>query len=262
MINFKIIPERQRIALLRDGHPCRLLGPGIVFMLKLHGRRFLPISIGDCCELMPSGQARFCDAHLPVELLGPTKSNILQVTGFHSNTIFVAGEDAGVLSDAPLPTKKAIPHYTKKGFWIGLPVVLFFAVITWMGVFYAANQIFTERIVYQRGVLTTGTVEEKILYHQIEEGEQAHYVTYKFLTPTNLTIYNKIRIEPIVWNHLKDHGPIAIRYVPDKPEMNLPDGWHMINFYCWAGGVALVGALFFSVVLIGMLIKKLSGGYA
>jgi hypothetical protein len=158
-------------------------------------------------------------------------------------------------------TQKAMPRYTRQSFWIGLPVVLFFAVISWMGVRYAADQISTERIVYQRGVLITGTVEEKINYRQREAGEQTHYIAYKFQIPADLTVRNTIRIEPIMWDHLQNNGPIAIRYVQDKPELNLPDGWHMENFYYWAGGIALFGALFFTIVLIGMLIKKLSCGY-
>jgi hypothetical protein len=168
---------------------------------------------------------------------------------------------ASWIEGKPVLTQKAIPHYTRQSFWIGLPVVLFFAVISWMGVRYAAGQISTERIVYQRGVLITGTVDEKINYRQTEVGEQTHYVTYTFRIPADLTVRNKIRIEPMMWDHLKENGPIAIRYVPDRPELNLPDGWHMENFYYWAGGIALVGALFFTVVLIGMLIKKFSGGY-
>ena len=158
-------------------------------------------------------------------------------------------------------SEKAIPRYTKQGFWIGLPVVLFFAGISWTGFWYAADQIITERMVYQSGKQIIGTVVKKILFHQTKNGEQVHYIAYKFRTPANVTVSNKIRIEFVVWNSLRENGPIAIRYVPNRPELNLPDGWHMQTFYYWAGGVALAGGLLFSTIFFGMLIKKHFGGY-
>ncbi len=262
MISLKVISKRQRLAERREGSFCRLLGPGIVF-LNLPGRQYTPVSIGDHCLLVTSGQARFCEALLPVELQGSAKSTMLFVTGFRHNTILVAAErvEASRVAGEPAPTQKAAPRFTRRGFWIGLPAILFFAIISWMGVWYAADQILTERTVYLHGVLTTGTVAEKIYLVQTKEGEQEHYVTYTFHTPANGMVFNTIRIDPTVWNHLTQNGPIAIRYVPDKPELNLPDGWHMENFYYLAGGAAAAGAVLFSIALIGMLIKKLSGGY-
>ncbi len=101
MIGLKVIPDRQRIALLRDGHPCRLLGPGIVFVLKLPGSHGWPISIGDRGNLVTLGEARFGEALLPVELCGPaTSSSTVQVVGFRENTILVA--DCGSGSFDPL----------------------------------------------------------------------------------------------------------------------------------------------------------------
>lgn len=160
-----------------------------------------------------------------------------------------------------MSTQRAERRYTRWSFRIGLPVILFFAAVSWTGVWYAADQIMTERAVYQRGVVIAGTVVEKIFLRNTDAGEQAHYVAYQFGPPAGATISNKIRIESAAWHRLREKGPIAIRYVPDKPELNLPDGWHMQDFYYLVGGITLAGALFFSVVLVGMLVKKLSGGY-
>lgn len=263
MISIRIVPERQRFALLRDDGFSRLLGPGVVFTLRLPGRRYVLLSIGDSCQLTAHDQGRFGEELLPVELIGPSTSSAARVTGFRSDAILVAGEDSeapGIENEAA-PTRRAALRYTRRAFWVGLPVILLFAVVTWLGALYAADQILTEQKVYQRGVLVAGTVEEKILYRQTDAGEQAHYVVYNFRAPADFTIRNKIRIESAAWHQLKENGPIAIRYVPNKPELNLPDGWHMQNFYCLAGGIALAGALFFTVVLVGMVIKKISGGY-
>jgi hypothetical protein len=94
-----------------------------------------------------------------------------------------------------------------------------------------------------------------------DSSEQEYYIAYSFRAPAGPTVRKEIRVGPELWDHLKDNGPISIRYVPDKPVLSLPDGWHMTEFYYWAGGVSLAGALFFSTVLIGMLVKKFSGGY-
>jgi hypothetical protein len=93
VISLKIIPDRQRLALLREGRPCRLLGPGIVVVLRLPGRQIEPISIGDRGLLVAPGRARFGYVFLPVELRGEAPSTMVQVIGFRDNTVLV--EDCG-----------------------------------------------------------------------------------------------------------------------------------------------------------------------
>lgn len=264
MINVKVIPDDQRLAVLRDGRAYRLVGPGIVFVLNWPGTRYCPIFIGDRGQLVTVDRAQFGDTRLPVVLRGAGTSSTVHVVGFHDNSIVVAGDDeTSRIVGKPVSEEEATPQrYTAVGFWIGLPLVLLLAVVSWMGVRYASDQIHTERAVYERGLLTTGTVVQKILYHQTRTGEQTHYITYAFQTPAGATIRNEeIRVEPDVWNGLRENGPIAIRYVPEQPELNLPDGWHMTDFYYLVGGIALAGALLFSVVTVGMLVKKRSGGY-
>jgi hypothetical protein len=52
VISFRVIPESQRLAVLRDAVARRLVGPGIVVVLKWPGRRYFPISIGDYGQRM------------------------------------------------------------------------------------------------------------------------------------------------------------------------------------------------------------------
>jgi hypothetical protein len=153
------------------------------------------------------------------------------------------------------------PRYSARAFWIGLPVVALLAAACWMGAMHAEDRVITERAVYERGVLTTGTVVKKTLYHRTYQGEQTHYITYSFRTPEGSTFRKEIRIESHVWNTLREGGPLTIRYVPDRPSQNLPDGWHMTSYFYLVGGMAFGGALLFSVIAAGMLIKKLTGGY-
>jgi hypothetical protein len=267
MIDFRVISDHQRLALLRDGRGCRLVGPGVILAMKWPGRRHFLISRGDCGPLVTKDQAQFGDARLPVERQGCSTSGTVQIIDFRKNVIVVAPgpEEAGPSRAAThrVAVRKAAPvRYSPLAFWIGLPLVLCFAVVCWLGVWYAADQIHTERVVYARGVSIAGTVVEKIQYFQTMLDEQTHYITYVFQIPSGATVCReKIRVEPAVWNSLRPSGPISIRYVPDAPELNLPDGWHMTRFYCLAGGIALTGALLFSVVTVGMLVKKLSGGY-
>jgi hypothetical protein len=262
LIAFKVIADDQRLAVLRPGRTCRLVGPGIVLVVKRHGTRHWPISIGDGGQLVTPDQARFGDAVLPVERQGTKPSGAVRVIGFHGHRVVVGEAEASAGNFGPAsPPKAAPPRYTPLGFWIGLPLVLLLAAVCWKGFLYAADQIHTERVVYARGVLITGTVVKKIRYHQTSPGEQTHYIVYAFRAPQGIPVRKEIRIDPAAWNRLRDNGPISVRYVPGQPELNLPDGWRMSELFYWAGGIALLGALFFSIVIIGMLIKKATGGY-
>ena len=175
-----------------------------------------------------------------------------------------------MIGEALSEEKKAVrPQFKSRNFWIGLPVVLLFASACWIGFLYAGNQILTERGVGEqdlveevgRGVVASGAVIEKTRQHSNDSSQDTFSVTYEFRTPAGLTIHREIRVEPELWYRLKENSPIKIRYVPDRPEINLPDGRHMAGFYYVGGGIALAGALLFTVVLIGMLAKKLTGGY-
>jgi hypothetical protein len=263
VITFKVLSDNQRIAKLCDDRFSRLIGPGVVLLLTLPNTKFYRIAVGDRGQFVSANQAQFGDVLLPVDVRGPAISGAVRVIGFGDCTVLVSegNVDAPVTEDALIEEETVRPHFKARNFWIGLPVVLFFCVITWMGFLYAANQIRTERLVYKHGIIATGTVIKKILYDSNDSSEQNQYIIYSFQAPAGSTVRKEIRVGPEFWDHLKDNGPISIRYVPDKPELSLPDGWHMTEFYYWAGGVSLAGALFFSTVFIGMLVKKFSGGY-
>jgi hypothetical protein len=153
------------------------------------------------------------------------------------------------------------PRFKAKNFWIGLPVILLFCAVCWMGFFYAANKILHEQQVYKNGVVATGTVIKKIEHSSTDSTDATYYVTYTFLTSTRNLVNDKVRIDYGLWNGLKVNGPIIVRYIRDRPEINLPDGTHMSELYYWAGGVSLAGALLFTIILFGMFIKKFAGGY-
>ncbi len=264
MTIFKIIPDDQRLAVTRGNGACRIIGPGIVFLPQRSGTTVRPLSIGDLGELVTRGRAKFGDVLLSVELRGAETSGAVRIVGFRANAVVAAASDAGTSAaenDAASARQIAAPRYTARAFWIGMPLVVFLATVSWMGVLHAAGQVITERAVYSRGVPATGTVVRKIRYHQTQNGEQTHYVAYAFQTPAGITFRKEIRIEPRVWNDLRENGPIAVRYVPGRPEQNLPDGWHLSGYYYLVGAIALAGALLFTVVAAGMLIKKFSGGY-
>ncbi len=165
------------------------------------------------------------------------------------------------LTGNQVQTHPAPARYTRMSFLIGFPVILFFCGVCWAGAWYAFNQITTELEVYKQGVVVTGSVIKKTFLAQSRSWEQKHYITYSFQTSEGVTLQKEIRVTPRFWNNLKRNGPILIRYVPNKPSLNLPDTWHMTSFYSLAGGISLIGALFFTVAVVGMLRKKLMGGY-
>ncbi len=264
MINLEIIPDNQRIAVLCESGSFRLVGPGLTFVRTPPGTRRCLISVGDHGQLVTLNQAQFGNTLLPVELRGPAPANAVRVLGFCDHAIVVAAEDTTVppAQDRPVSEQEAVPvRYTARAFWVGLPVMLFFAIVCWMGFLHAVQQIRTERAVYQHGVLTTGTVVAKTLYQWTRTGEPRHYVTYAFRTPAGVTERKEIDVKFQTWDRLRENGSISIRYVPEKPELNLPDGWHKATLYYLVGGLALPAALFFSVAAMGILIKRLTGGY-
>jgi hypothetical protein len=153
------------------------------------------------------------------------------------------------------------PRFGPLGFWIGLPFVALLSAVSWLGFLHAANDIRTERRVYGSGVLAAGEVVKKTVYHPPGTSQTVYYVTYAFRTPGGLTFRREVRVEPDLWYRVAQNGPIAVRYVPEEADLNLPDGRHLSSFFYLVGGIALAGALLFSVVAIGMLGKKLAGGY-
>lgn len=264
MVTIKTIPDRQRLAVVRAGRFRRLVGPGIVFLLALPGMRHQRIALGDRGQLMTMNQARFGDMPLPVVLRGTATSGTVRVVGFRDDAVVVAAEDADAATteEALLPEQEAVRRvFSPRHFWIGLPVVIFFSAVAWAGFLYAANQILIERQLYERGVLTTGTIIEKISRGQRQNSRITYYVAYEFRTSAEDPIRNESRVESALLHRLKKGGDIAIRYLLDNPTVNIPDGRHLDSLYYWAGGFSLVGALLFSAILIGMLVKKFAGGY-
>jgi|WetSurMetagenome_2_1015567.scaffolds.fasta_scaffold17161_2 hypothetical protein len=264
MITIKTTSEKQRIAVLRNGHFKRLTGPGVVFLLNWPGKKHLLINVGDHGRLVSVDQAKFGNDILPVVLQGSAKSGDIRISGFQDNMILATAEDvAGHTGrdDSLADEDSEQPRFKAKNFWIGLPVILLFCAVCWMGLFYAATQIFHEQQVYKKGVVAIGTVIKKIEHSSIDSTDATYYVTYTFRTSTRNLVNDKVRIDYGLWNGFKVNGPIIVRYIPDQPEINLPDGTHMSEFYYWAGGVSLAGSLLFAVILFGMLIKKIAGGY-
>ena len=224
----------------------------------------MPISKGDRGRLVTRGLARSRDARLPVEVRGSLTSIAVPIIGSHADRVTVAPDDDGEIAaerDPGTEPDLSEKRYTPLGFWLGFPFVLFMAVVCWMGVRHAVDQVRTEEAVYREGVLTTGTVEQKLHYHQTEPGERTHYVVSAFRSPAGFTLRKEINVDAAMWDALREQGPIRIRYVPANPELNLSDGRHMADLYYMGGGIALVAALTFSIISAGMLVKKLSGGY-
>jgi hypothetical protein len=65
LMDLKVIPDNQRLAELRNGRYCRLVGRGVISVVKRPGRRYFPIAMGDWGRLLTPGQAQFGDARLP-----------------------------------------------------------------------------------------------------------------------------------------------------------------------------------------------------
>ncbi len=145
-----------------------------------------------------------------------------------------------------------------RNFWIGLPVVLFFAAVTGGGAYYALNQVYLEWQLDREGITVQGTLREKRQLTD-EEGSTYHF-RYTF-TVDSKVITHETRVDAGAYHALREGDPIEVVYLPGHPECNLPANREMSHFFLLCGAISAIAALFFLVVTVGMIIKKIRGGY-
>jgi hypothetical protein len=145
-----------------------------------------------------------------------------------------------------------------RNFWIGLPVIFFFAAVTTAGAYYALSQVYLEWQLDRNGIPVQGTLLEK---KELADGDRT---TYRFLytfSADSQVITHETRVDPGAYYATREGDPIAVVYLPGRPDRNLPAERQMCEFFLLCGAISAVAAVFFLVVTIGMIVKKLRGGY-
>ncbi len=154
-----------------------------------------------------------------------------------------------------LPTDRMGP----RNFWIGLPVMLFFAAVTIGGAYYALSQVYLEWQLDRMGITVQGTLLEK--KELADEDHTTYHFLYTFSVDSRV-ITHETRVDRDAYYASKEGGPIKVVYLPGRPERNLPAARELSDFFLLCGAISAVAGAFFLVVTIGMIIKKTRGGYS
>jgi hypothetical protein len=247
---------------MKEGVLKGLKGPGLVFLLPMQGTRRVVLKIGDRGQLLTSRTARFGDAVVPI-VSPPSAGDQVTITGFWENAVEVSvSADAG-LGPPQVRDRSATPkgHRGKlspKNFALGLLVMLLFSGACWGAYYYAYQQYVLEMTVYGGGIVTTGTVVHKRTSASRSSdgsGDTDYYIIYTFETPQG-RMGKEVRVDSAFWYRVPERGPVPIRYVPGRPEMNLPDGVHLKNIYLFYIIFSGLWGTLFIIVIIGMVARQ------
>jgi len=145
-----------------------------------------------------------------------------------------------------------------KSFMIGFPFMLVFVFSGIGGGLWALDRVLLERALYSEGKVTTGVVLQKIESNtKGDRGvpKKVFHVKYRF-EDNYRSIVNEARVEGEQFTRLKLGEAIEVRYLPDEPDRNLPDGSRLASLFILFvifGFIVGLGAL---VVAIGMLVDR------
>lgn len=256
----EIIPESARIAVFQDETYLGLKGPGIVVQLPLPRRKSVRLSIGDRGRLISLNKARFKDMVVPVSLAEPTTQTDIAIKAFAGSTIVVSG---GLESVGPAPVRddeeasptRATGRLSPPQFVAALLVMLIFFGAGWGVACYAHTRLSREQTVYRDGIVTTGLVFHKTSSPS-SDSPTTYYLAYAFESPRG-RITGEVEVDTALWHKAKPGGPIAVRYVPDNPETNLPEGVRFAKRYLFACLFSSVVGLLSTIVIVGIIVNQL-----
>jgi len=145
-----------------------------------------------------------------------------------------------------------------RNFWIGLPVMLAFALVTLAGAYYALSQVYLEWQLDRQGIPVQATLLKK--FDLADSDRTTYHFRYTFQVDSQV-ISHESRVDRDAYYAAREGQPLTVLYLPGHPERNLPAKREMSSFYTICGTISGIGALFFLFVCIGMIVKKLRGGY-
>jgi|GEM_PF-5306053 len=161
-------------------------------------------------------------------------------------------------------------HYPAKikngpySFWIGLLLMLGIGGAAIYGSVFAFRHILLEHKLSDKGQLTIAVVVEKeqIDSNTSPEADEGtlYILKYRFDTGSG-QITGKSRVSKNTFSYTRKGANINVIYMPDNPEMNMPAGNELSNLFWIFAIFGLVIGLGASIVVIGMIIKRIRGDY-
>jgi hypothetical protein len=149
-----------------------------------------------------------------------------------------------------------------RSFWLGFLVMLLFAGAGFFGSSWAFDRILLEKALYDRGVVASGRLLEK---RQIESNTSQrasegtiYELTYRFETDSGIRT-GESRVSAEKFFSLQRGDPLEVRYLPDAPGRNLPEGSRLPGLFWMFAVIGLIVGLGAIVVVIGMVVTRLRG---
>jgi hypothetical protein len=168
--------------------------------------------------------------------------------------------------DTPLPfaserVAKTKPKGPQKlgplNFVMGIVIALLFGGVSSFGVYMTYKDVNLQQRLKTVGVIAVGNVLDK----NTTSGQRTEYYLNYLFKIASSKIINRVKVEPHLWDRFKKGDPIRMIYVPDKPEMNLPEGVRLSSDKWVILGFCSLVSLACAVMLIGMVATLLKGGY-
>jgi hypothetical protein len=126
------------------------------------------------------------------------------------------------------------------------PLLLFGGVLLFVSsifIFFMGDYVYRARRLASEGKFSTGTVVKKVMHQASDSGDNTSYeVDYVFTTADGRKLEGDDKVDPDVWDQLKEGGPVQIEYAASKPRLN----------QVGATGAAIIGGYIVLIVASAM----------
>jgi hypothetical protein len=89
-------------------------------------------------------------------------------------------------------------------------------------IFFMGDYVYRAHRLASEGKFSTGTVVKKVMHQASDSGDQntSYEVDYTFTTADGRKLEGDDKVDPDVWDQLKEGGPVQIEYAASKPRLN------------------------------------------
>jgi hypothetical protein len=259
---FHILPEGERIASFKAGRYRALRGPGIVFHSPFGGD-YVRLRVGQIATVVSEREVIVGDRRMPARVESRGGSQ-MRIVGFDETTaparpVVAQAEDDSPFRKPPVrPTNSsASARPTGARFWFGLVVVLGLAAVCLGGGLWALDRVWLQYSLGEQGQIAVGQVlrKETILR---DPRHTVYEITYRFHVDGQ-TVTGTERADRTRFFHTKSGDVIRIRYLPDDPYRNRPEGYSLTASDWLGTAIGLGAGVFFLVVSAGMIVARVRG---
>jgi hypothetical protein len=264
---FHILTEGERLALFKGGRYRTLRGPGIILYSPFGGER-VRLRIGQVVTVASEGEVIVRGRRIPAQI-ERAAGGWLKIVGFDEASVPARLVVAEAESDSPSrqppsrrPKSSVRARPTGAKFWVGLVVVLGFASVCLGGGMWALDRVLLQYSLDERGQVASGEILRKEGKEEIRgvpggnTQDTVYEITYRFRVGAK-TVIGTERTDPRQFFDAHPGDAIRIRYLPDDPSRNRPQGYSL-TAGDWVGtGLGLVAGVFFLIVAVGMIVTRI-----